>query len=90
MGKFFISCDEATAVCDKNQYKEASFLEKLKLSVHLFLCKKCGAYTKQNGIITKACNAHLHKHSTHPKLSEVDKVEIQKKITQENSEDGKM
>ena len=40
---FFINCDEATTICDKNQYKEASFWEKLKLGIHIFICKKCRA-----------------------------------------------
>jgi len=48
-----LSCDEATAICDKAQYGEVTIWERIKLSVHLFLCKKCGKYTKQNGIMTK-------------------------------------
>jgi len=83
MSNFFIRCDEATAICNKNQYKEASFWEKVKLSVHLFICKKCGAYSKQNAIITKACDTHLHKHDNHSKLSEQEKIRIQEKISEE-------
>ena len=48
-----ITCDEATAICDKSQYKEASFFEILKLRVHLLLCKKCGLYSKQNAVMSK-------------------------------------
>ncbi|MBP9599913.1 MAG: hypothetical protein KBE41_00295 [Lutibacter sp.] len=48
-----ITCDEATSICDKSQYNEASFLEILKLRLHLFLCKKCGLYSKQNTIMSK-------------------------------------
>ncbi|MDF1516443.1 MAG: hypothetical protein RQ864_08320 [Lutibacter sp.] len=47
-----LTCDEATAICDKNQYKEASLWEKIKLGIHLFLCKKCGLYAKQNKIMS--------------------------------------
>lgn len=46
--KFKISCDEATAICDKNQYGEATFLEKIKLNLHFLQCKICFLYTKQN------------------------------------------
>jgi hypothetical protein len=53
-----ISCDEATKICDQNQYKEASFLDKLKLSFHLFLCKKCGKYSHQNIVMTKCYEKH--------------------------------
>ena len=47
-----LTCDEASAICDKSQYNEASFWEKTKLKVHLFLCKKCGLYAKQNKIMS--------------------------------------
>ncbi len=50
--KFMISCDEATEICDKNQYGEASKWDKLRLNFHLLLCKHCKAYSKQNSIIT--------------------------------------
>ena len=53
-----LSCDEATKICDKNQYKEASIWELIKLNIHLFLCKKCGLYTKQNTIMTKCYDKH--------------------------------
>ncbi|WP_298287745.1 hypothetical protein [uncultured Lutibacter sp.] len=48
-----LTCDEATTICDKSQYNEASFLEKIKLQLHILLCKKCGDYSKQNGIMSK-------------------------------------
>lgn len=47
-----LTCDEATAICDKSQYKEASLWEKIELSIHLFLCKKCGLYSKQNKVMS--------------------------------------
>ena len=60
-----LTCDEATAICDKSQYKEASFWEIIKLKVHLFLCKKCGLYSKQNKIMSTC-------------LKKLEKVECQK------------
>jgi len=53
-----LSCDEATKICDKNQYGEASLWEKIKLNIHIFLCKKCGLYSKQNGIMTRCYEKH--------------------------------
>jgi hypothetical protein len=47
-----LTCDQASAICDKNQYNEASLWEIIKLKVHLFLCKKCGLYAKQNKIMS--------------------------------------
>jgi len=76
-----ISCDQATTICDKSQYGEATLLEKLKLNWHLFLCKNCGKYTKHNGVMTKC----YHKHSEIIKkneccLSENEKECMEKEI----------
>jgi hypothetical protein len=51
--KVFISCDEATAICDKNQYGESSVLEKIKLNMHFIKCKFCKMYTKHNTYLTR-------------------------------------
>lgn len=61
-----LTCDEASAICDKSQYNEASFWEKIKLQVHLFLCKKCGLYAKQNKIMSTC-------------LKKIEEVECHKK-----------
>lgn len=48
-----LTCNEATTICDKSQYNEATFWEIIKLKLHLLLCKKCGKYAKQNCILSK-------------------------------------
>ena len=53
-----ITCDEATAICDKNQYGEATFLEKIKLNIHFIRCRICFKYTKQNMTLTKIYKGH--------------------------------
>ena len=50
--KFNITCDEATTICDKSQYKEASLFEKIQLNWHIFKCKVCSMYVKQNKRMT--------------------------------------
>ena len=54
-----LTCDEATTICDKSQYGAASLLEKVKLNIHVMLCKKCGLYSKQNDIMTKCYKKHI-------------------------------
>lgn len=78
--KIFISCDEATTICNKSQYKEASFLEIVKLKIHLFSCKICGAYSKQNATLTKVCSKHLHKTEGERKLCKEEKEALQKEV----------
>ncbi len=46
--KIGIPCSEANLVCDKSQYKESSFLEKVRHHLHLLYCKACRDYAKTN------------------------------------------
>ncbi len=76
-----LTCDEATKICDKSQYKESSFLGKLKLVIHLFLCKKCGLYSKQNTIMTKCYeNYSVCKKHQNSCLCEEEKEHMNQKI----------
>lgn len=53
MSKIKLECHEANHICDKNQYKEASFKEKLVLTLHLLYCRACRKYTSRNTKLTK-------------------------------------
>ncbi|NRA94222.1 MAG: hypothetical protein HRU26_16385 [Psychroserpens sp.] len=50
----FISCEEAHHICDKSQYGEATFWERVKLTIRLSWCKVTRAYTKRNRALTNA------------------------------------
>ena len=52
--KMFIKCDEANHTCDKTQYNDATFWEKIKLNIHLAYCAVCRKYTARNRKLTKA------------------------------------
>ncbi len=69
----FIPCDEANHVCDKSQYKEASLLEKVKLSIHLMYCKACQKYTKNNTKLTKALNDKKVDYIKDSEMNELEK-----------------
>ncbi|MCC1484738.1 hypothetical protein [Winogradskyella immobilis] len=56
MSNIKLECHEANHICDKNQYKEASFLEKVKLTIHLIYCRACRQYTRKNTKLTKLVN----------------------------------
>ncbi|KJD31524.1 glycine dehydrogenase [Tamlana nanhaiensis] len=49
----FISCEEAQHICDKNQYGEANWIEKLKLNIRLIYCRVTQSYVKQNKKLSK-------------------------------------
>ena len=76
-----LTCDEATKICDKNQYGEARLIDKIKLIFHLLFCKKCGRYSKQNTILSKC----YKKHPTNLKneeccLKKEEKAQIEEKV----------
>lgn len=70
-----ISCNEAAIICNKKQYKEATFFEKIKLMMHLIICKTCTKHSKKNTQFTTLCDkASLHS------LPEKDKEEMKKDL----------
>lgn len=70
-----ISCDEAAIICNKSQYKEASFWEKIKLKMHIFICKACAGFSKKNKQLSSLCEkAALHT------LSQRDKELIKQRL----------
>lgn len=83
--KFKITCDEATTICDKSQYGEASLYEKLKLSWHLIACKVCVLYSKQNKRISKLLKFTFSgcKKNT-PCLTSNDKEELKEQLRKFN------
>lgn len=81
----FITCDEATTICDKSQYGEATFFEKIKLQLHFIKCKICALYTKQNNLMTKICDQQFKKDAKKKEqtLSLQEKEKL-KKLLQKN------
>jgi hypothetical protein len=51
-----ITCDEASIICSKSQYREAGPGERLRLWMHLFVCKRCAAFSKKNRELTQLCS----------------------------------
>ncbi|EDP97715.1 hypothetical protein U8527_05185 [Kordia algicida OT-1] len=78
--KFFISCEEAKHICDKSQYGEASFWEKVKLNVRLSWCRITRAYSSNNNKLTK-----LVEKSNIDAIENDKKAEMQRKLQEEMS-----
>ncbi|WP_158974329.1 hypothetical protein [Cellulophaga sp. L1A9] len=51
-----ISCEKAALICDKAQYEEATFAEKVKLKFHILICKVCSVHSKKNAQLTSLCD----------------------------------
>ncbi|MDG1528150.1 MAG: hypothetical protein P8I51_03765 [Polaribacter sp.] len=81
MAKFIISCDEATTICDKSQYGEATFFEKVKLNFHFLICRICLRYTKQNAKMSKVYKMKAHDCKKENNcLSSQDKEQLKKQL----------
>lgn len=78
MSKLFLNCDEANSICDKSQYNEASFFEKIKLTIHLIYCSACRLYSKNNAKLTNCIGKSQVKC-----IDESKKNEIKQKIEKE-------
>ena len=76
-----IGCEEATTLCTKSQYDKLSIVEQLKLNYHLFMCKVCGRFSKQNKTLTKCINEHLkHTSNGYSNLSVEEKESMLEKL----------
>jgi hypothetical protein len=46
--KLFLNCDEAKIICDKSQYNESTFWERLRLGIRYAYCHITRSYVKRN------------------------------------------
>lgn len=70
-----VSCEKAAIICNKSQYNEATFMEKMKLRFHLMWCKTCSKFTRQNTDFTSLCEkANLQS------LSEQEKLKMKEQL----------
>ncbi len=70
-----MNCEEASKVCNKLQYNEAGFWEKVKFKIHLLLCRGCARFTKKNIHLTTMINkAPLHCLSKEEKSAMVERL----------------
>ncbi|WP_222984935.1 hypothetical protein [Flagellimonas meishanensis] len=73
-----ISCEEASHICTRSQYEEASFWEILKLRLHILYCKACAKFSKKNKTLTSLCDrADLHTLSDSEKEAMKNELEKQ-------------
>ncbi|WP_445381407.1 hypothetical protein [Robiginitalea sp. IMCC43444] len=70
-----ITCEKAANICNKSQYREAGFLERIQLGLHLLICKTCAGFSSKNKQLTNLCKqAHLRA------LPEREKAEMKRRL----------
>jgi hypothetical protein len=50
---FFINCDQAKHICDKSQYRESSWWDRLRLNFRYAYCNITRSYVKRNKKLSK-------------------------------------
>jgi predicted anti-sigma-YlaC factor YlaD len=76
MNKVMLDCDAATMFITKRDYVKLGRIEKLKLAMHLKVCKYCRDYAEQLSIITQQLN----------KISKVNNENIRNYLSDEQKE----
>lgn len=75
-----VSCAEAQELSTKAEYKVVGFWDKWKLQLHLFFCRNCKKYHRQNRKLTG-----LLKKSKVQTCSETEKKAFQDKMMEHQS-----
>ncbi|MBT8262919.1 MAG: hypothetical protein KJO05_08865 [Bacteroidia bacterium] len=73
-------CNEAAHICDKSQYKESSFIERLLMRMHQWMCAVCREHSSENTKLTEIIQKADLK-----TMPEKDKIELREVIQQEIS-----
>lgn len=73
-----ISCKEAALLSEKNEEGKLSFGEKVKLRVHVMICKMCQVVQQQNKFVID--HSKHTEQNLQEKLTVQEKEEIAKKV----------
>ncbi len=80
--KILLNCEEANSICNKNQYREASVWDKIRLNIHVLACKYCKTYSSQNHIISILIGKYIDPCDEANKLSEEEKQLLERNLIQ--------
>lgn len=69
-----IDCKTATKMISQKEEKRLSWIKQIKLSYHLFICKVCSLFFKQNKVVVRSV-ALMDKHENST-LSEGEKIQM--------------
>lgn len=61
--ELMINCKEATELAVKKSQQKLSFIDWIRLQIHLFVCKYCRRFVVQNKLIDQA----VHEIDQHPR-----------------------
>lgn len=56
MNAVLLSCRKATELVEKKRHCDLENTERIKLKMHLFMCRNCSNYAKQTAVIDRLLN----------------------------------
>ncbi len=71
MKKMMFSCKEATNLLSQKEDEKLNSLDKLRLNLHLSMCKSCSLFAKQTQIFNLLDNYYIEKEIPKEHLSEI-------------------
>jgi len=87
MHRMVYSCDVATFYITKSEYQKLTFMENLRLRMHLMGCEFCRRFQDQNTMITRFIDVQKIDRSS-LKMRKEKKIEIKKELDKQiNSTD---
>ncbi len=78
--KLMLSCDEATSLIALKHYRKILFRERIKLSLHLLVCKYCKSFDVFNNRFEESIHNTCSKTNQNSSISSKKKSEIKKLI----------
>jgi len=83
MNWLMLDCDTATLLITKKEFTSLTYIETMKLRVHLMSCKYCRLFEIQSGLISlhlHQINSDLENAKLNVHLTKAQKNRIQKKM----------
>ena len=76
-----MSCQKTSYILEKEQVSKISLWEKISMKFHLMICSLCRKYKSDSKILGRILKG-LHHHETEHHLSEKEKLELKKKLSE--------
>ena len=70
-----MTCEDATLMMTRSEYEKLSYMNNIRLRMHIMLCKPCQSFNKQNKLITEKYNELLASENGHV-LSDAKRKEL--------------
>jgi hypothetical protein len=80
MKRIMYSCNKATELIEKKKLVQLSLFEKMKLNIHVKMCKSCNAYSKESVIFDSIFDNLNSNFSLEKKQNEELKIRIINKL----------